>query len=92
MATNKKIFEAFYLRNNGLSYKEIAEKTGIQKSYLSFLFNNFTPKDIEKIFGEEVEEKWWFEKFCENEWGQIAVMIFAIIGIISTILTLLKWI
>jgi hypothetical protein len=87
---NRKILEAFILRENDKNYKEITEQTGIKKPYLSFLFNNFTTEDIEKIFNEEVKEKWWFEKFCENEWGQIAVMIFAIIGIISTILTLLK--
>lgn len=89
---NPKILEAFRMRKDGYSLTQIERATGIKRPYLSFMFQNFNYNDIVKIAEPEPEPDNWLESLLSNEWGQIAVIIFAVIGLISTILTLLKWI
>jgi uncharacterized membrane protein YkgB len=89
---NSKILEAFRMRKDGYSLTQIEKATGIKRPYLSFMFQNFDYVTIIKIAETEPEPDNWLESLLSNEWGQIALLLFAIIGIISTILTLLKWI
>jgi uncharacterized membrane protein YkgB len=91
---NSKILEAFRMRKDGYSLTQIEKATGIKRPYLSFMFQNFDYSDIIKIAETEPEPEPdnWLESLLSNEWGQITLLLFAIIGIISTILTLLKWI